>query len=320
MSLVKEFLRAFERRLRHRKLRLRGLDLRLRVGVVVAELGQSRDIENHPVGAQLLLMRRGRQRGCRDTAALLRIGVDRDHRLAGLAGNANRYFDRPLALGLDCRRVAPCKEPPTHEGTERDNGCRDQQLHRPRSRRSLPLAHPEPPDYLTQARPGFPAKCPGSNLLVRPASLGVVIAEKICFVSPVCGRRDINRPTPRLDSGREADVVPGPLWVIRVGLPYLRYICFPAHLGLAKEPICVSPYLYRARNPVERFCNKIKQCRRAATRRYKVASLTTGPASSAYPFGFGYALTIALRLYRAGERAWRQAGLLIAVHAASESM
>ena len=34
-----------------------------------------------------------------------------------------------------------------------------------------------------------------------------------------------------------------------------------------KEPICFSPYLYRGRNLVERFFNKIKQCRRIATRR-----------------------------------------------------
>ena len=33
-----------------------------------------------------------------------------------------------------------------------------------------------------------------------------------------------------------------------------------------KEPICFSPYLYRARNLVEQFFNKIKQCRRIATR------------------------------------------------------
>jgi transposase len=32
-----------------------------------------------------------------------------------------------------------------------------------------------------------------------------------------------------------------------------------------KEPICFSPFLYRARNLVERFFNKIKQCRRIAT-------------------------------------------------------
>jgi transposase len=39
-----------------------------------------------------------------------------------------------------------------------------------------------------------------------------------------------------------------------------------------KEPICFSPYLYRARNLVERFFNKIKQCRRVATRYDKVAA------------------------------------------------
>jgi transposase len=33
-----------------------------------------------------------------------------------------------------------------------------------------------------------------------------------------------------------------------------------------KDPICFSPYLYRARNLIERFFNKIKQCRRVATR------------------------------------------------------
>ena len=32
-----------------------------------------------------------------------------------------------------------------------------------------------------------------------------------------------------------------------------------------KEPICFCPYLYRGRNVVERFFNKIKQCRRIAT-------------------------------------------------------
>jgi transposase len=32
------------------------------------------------------------------------------------------------------------------------------------------------------------------------------------------------------------------------------------------DPICFSPYLHRARNMVERFFNKIKQCRRGSTR------------------------------------------------------
>ena len=39
-----------------------------------------------------------------------------------------------------------------------------------------------------------------------------------------------------------------------------------------KDPICFSPYLYRARNLVERFFNKIKQCRRMATRYDKFAA------------------------------------------------
>jgi transposase len=39
-----------------------------------------------------------------------------------------------------------------------------------------------------------------------------------------------------------------------------------------KEPICFSPYLYRRRNSVERFFNKIKQCRRIATRYDKLAA------------------------------------------------
>ena len=34
----------------------------------------------------------------------------------------------------------------------------------------------------------------------------------------------------------------------------------------------VGPYLYRARNRVERFCNRIKQCRRVATRYDKLAA------------------------------------------------
>ena len=32
-----------------------------------------------------------------------------------------------------------------------------------------------------------------------------------------------------------------------------------------KDPICFGPYLYRARNLIARFFNKIKQCRRVAT-------------------------------------------------------
>jgi transposase len=39
-----------------------------------------------------------------------------------------------------------------------------------------------------------------------------------------------------------------------------------------KNALCFSPYLYRARNVVERFFNKIKQCRRVATRYDKLAA------------------------------------------------
>jgi transposase len=38
------------------------------------------------------------------------------------------------------------------------------------------------------------------------------------------------------------------------------------------DALCCSPYLYRARNLVERFFNKIKQCRRVATRYDKLAA------------------------------------------------
>jgi transposase len=38
------------------------------------------------------------------------------------------------------------------------------------------------------------------------------------------------------------------------------------------EALSFSPYLYRARNLVERFVNKIKHCRRVATRYDKLAA------------------------------------------------
>jgi transposase len=39
-----------------------------------------------------------------------------------------------------------------------------------------------------------------------------------------------------------------------------------------KDQFCFSPYLYRTRNLIERFLNKIKQCRRVATRYDKLAA------------------------------------------------
>ncbi len=56
-----------------------------------------------------------------------------------------------------------------------------------------------------------------------------------------------------------------------------------------KEPICFSPHLYRARNLVERFFNKIKQCRRVATRYDKLAANYLVPA----PLGQDQGWTVA---------------------------
>ena len=39
-----------------------------------------------------------------------------------------------------------------------------------------------------------------------------------------------------------------------------------------KDPICFSPYLYKARNVIERFFNKLKYFRRIATRYDKLGS------------------------------------------------
>ena len=55
------------------------------------------------------------------------------------------------------------------------------------------------------------------------------------------------------------------------------------------EPICFSPYLYRARNLVERFFNKIKQCRRVATR-YDSSQPTTSHSFSLLRSDYGCAL------------------------------
>jgi transposase len=55
-----------------------------------------------------------------------------------------------------------------------------------------------------------------------------------------------------------------------------------------KEPICFSPHFYRARNLVERFFNKIKQCRRWQPG--MTNSLPTiSPSSSSHPSGYGCA-------------------------------
>jgi transposase len=47
-----------------------------------------------------------------------------------------------------------------------------------------------------------------------------------------------------------------------------------------RDPICFSPYLYRVRNKVGRFFNRIKQCRRVATLYDKLAANYTKLPSS----------------------------------------
>ena len=54
------------------------------------------------------------------------------------------------------------------------------------------------------------------------------------------------------------------------------------------EPICFSPYLQRARNLVERFFNRIKHCRRAATR-YDSQPITSR-SFSLHPYAYSRAL------------------------------
>lgn len=107
-----------------------------------------------------------------------------------------------------------------------------------------------------------------------------------------------SRGVPRVD---DRLVLNGIFWVLRSGAPWrdllteLRYNGMlladraydsDAIRELARErgawanippkrnrrnPICFSPHLYRDRNHVERFFNRIKHCRRIATRYDKLA-------------------------------------------------
>jgi transposase len=95
---------------------------------------------------------------------------------------------------------------------------------------------------------------------------------------------DKARGVPRVDDRR---VLNGTFWVVRSGAPwrdlpstfgpyttcYNRFVRW-RRAGVwnrIMDALCFSPYLYRARNLVERFFNKIKQCRRVATRYDKLA-------------------------------------------------
>jgi len=69
----------------------------------------------------------------------------------------------------------------------------------------------------------------------------------------------------RADRGHDADWIRAP--VAKRG----AWANIPPRCN-RNEPICFSPFLYRARNLVERFFNKIKHCRRVATRYDKLAA------------------------------------------------
>ena len=55
-----------------------------------------------------------------------------------------------------------------------------------------------------------------------------------------------------------------------------------------KDPICFSPHQYRARNLLEGFFNRIKHCRRIATRTTSLLP-TTSRSCSWRPSACGYA-------------------------------
>ena len=99
-----------------------------------------------------------------------------------------------------------------------------------------------------------------------PVQLGLTPGEahdnRLCSVL----LNGLNRRTILLaDRGYDAD------WIRELANQQGAWANIPAKRN-RKEAICFSPYLYRARNLVERFFNKIKQCRRIATRYDKLAA------------------------------------------------
>ncbi len=62
-----------------------------------------------------------------------------------------------------------------------------------------------------------------------------------------------------------------------------------------RDPICYTPYLYRNRNHVERFFNRIKQCRCITTRDEKHAANFLAFVELA-------AIRLSLRVYEPSQR------------------
>jgi transposase len=83
----------------------------------------------------------------------------------------------------------------------------------------------------------------------------------------------LGRPLSRLKSGSMllADRGYDADWIRELALNKGAWANIPPK-GNRTGPVCFSPYLYRARNQVERFLNRIKQCRRVATRYDRLAA------------------------------------------------
>ena len=68
-----------------------------------------------------------------------------------------------------------------------------------------------------------------------------------------------------------ADRADGADWIRELAMKKGAWANIPPKSN-RNDPICFSPYLYRARDQVARFFNRIKQCRRIATRYDKLAA------------------------------------------------
>ena len=100
--------------------------------------------------------------------------------------------------------------------------------------------------------------CRSISLLrpVKPMTIGCVrFSSALCF----------HKTMLLADQGYDAD------WIRGLARQQGAWANIPPKRN-RKGPICFSPYLYRARNLIERFFNKIKQCRRVATRYDKLAA------------------------------------------------
>jgi transposase len=99
-----------------------------------------------------------------------------------------------------------------------------------------------------------------------PVRLGLTAGEvhdnRLCLVL-LTGLRP--RTMLLADRGYDAD------WIRALAVSRGAWANIPPKCN-RKDQICFSPFVYRARNLVERFFNKIKHCRRVPTRYDKLAA------------------------------------------------